>query len=136
MAYSKMEAGLGAVLASILVFLGGWDVLLKALVILVVADYLTGVAAAYFKGQWSSQTGFKGIIRKVIIFVLVGVCATLDPVLGFEDPWIRSAVIAFFIGREGISILENADSLGIPIPQFLRKALQQYSDKVDGTYGR
>lgn len=103
--------------------LGGWDMWLKALVIFVVLDYLSGVMAAAAQKRLNSEIGYKGIIKKVFIFVLVAVAFEVDVLLGTNA--VRIAVIGFYLGTEGLSILENAGKTGIPLPEPLKQALMQ-----------
>ena len=96
-------------------FLGGCDGLLIALVIFAVADYITGVMCAISDKKLSSEVGFKGICRKVIIFMLVGVAHVIDVNVIATGSVLRTAVIFFYLSNEGVSLLENAGHLGLPI---------------------
>ena len=112
-------------------FFGGIDGIMIALISLVVADYLTGVSVAFVQKKVSSNAGFKGIIRKLLIFVLVGSGTMLDHhVLGGNNV-LRTAIIFFYIANEGISICENCGNLGVPIPKKLKDALAQIKDKSE-----
>ncbi|MGH0567353.1 holin [Bacillus anthracis] len=104
-------------------FLGGWDTTLKVLVIMAAIDYITGVFAAGYNGELKSKVGFKGIAKKVVLFLLVGVAAQLDSAFGSNSA-IREATIFFFIGNELISLLENAGRMGIPLPSALTNAVE------------
>ncbi|QKH06213.1 phage holin family protein [Bacillus cereus] len=104
-------------------FLGGWDTTLKVLVIMAAIDYLTGVCAAGYNGELKSNVGFKGIAKKVVLFLLVGVATQLDTALGSNSA-IREATIFFFMGNELLSLLENAGRMGIPLPQALTNAVE------------
>ena len=97
-------------------FLGGCDGLLYALVVFVVVDYITGVMCAINDKTLSSSVGFRGICRKVLIFLLVGIANILDVQVIGTGSVLRTAVIFFYISNEGISLLENAGHLGLPIP--------------------
>lgn len=112
-------------------YLGGVDGVLTALVLFVVADYLTGIMCAVVDKQLSSSVGFKGIFRKVLIFVMVGVANILDTQIIGNGSVIRTAVIFFYLSNEGISLLENAAYLGLPIPKQLKLILQQLHDRGD-----
>ena len=103
-------------------FLGGWDTTLKVLVMMAAIDYLTGVCAAGYNGELKSKVGFKGIAKKVVLFLLVGVATQLDTALGSNSA-IREATIFFFMGNELLSLLENAGRMGIPLPQALTNAV-------------
>lgn len=110
--------------------LGGWDASMQVLIALMVADYVTGilVAAVWHKstksasGALDSKAGFKGLLKKCMVLVLVMIGVLLDQAMGTE--YIRMAVIIFFIGNEGISLLENLGLMGVPYPEFLKKALE------------
>ncbi|PYE95044.1 phage holin family protein [Bacillus sp. 196mf] len=104
-------------------FLGGWDTTLKVLVIMAAIDYLTGVCAAGYNGELKSKVGFKGIAKKVVLFLLVGVATQLDTALGSNSA-MREATIFFFMGNELLSLLENAGRMGIPLPQPLTNAVE------------
>ena len=115
-------------------FLGGCDGLLIALVIFAVADYITGVMCAISDKKLSSEVGFKGICRKVIIFMLVGVAHVIDVNVIATGSVLRTAVIFFYLSNEGVSLLENAGHLGLPIPEKLKIVLEQLhvrSEKSD-----
>ena len=117
-------------------FLGGCDGLLIALVLFAVVDYLTGIMCAVVDQKLSSQVGFKGICRKVLIFLLVGIANIIDVQVIGTGSVIRTAVIFFYLSNEGVSILENAAHLGLPIPEALRAALAQIHDRASDTDGK
>ncbi|WOC31895.1 MULTISPECIES: phage holin family protein [Caproicibacterium] len=126
-----IQAALAAVGGFLGWFLGGWDGFLYALLAFVVLDYLTGVLCAIADKKLSSEVGFKGISRKVLIFALVGVGNIIDSqVLGYSGA-VRTAVIFFYLSNEGVSILENAGHLGLPIPEKLKAVLEQLHDRND-----
>ena len=110
--------------------LGGWDVILKALVALVVLDYVTGILKAIYTKTLSSAIGFKGLIRKTLIFVVVATAVVVESIIGDTIP-IREIVIIFFVCNEGISLLENASQF-IPIPDKLKETLIQLRDSKNG----
>ena len=110
-------------------FLGGADGFLYALIAFVVIDYITGVMCAISDKSLSSEVGFRGICRKVLIFILVGVGNLLDVYILGEAGVLRTAVIFFYRSNEGVSLLENASRLGLPIPEKLKEILQQLHDK-------
>jgi toxin secretion/phage lysis holin len=112
-------------------FLGGWDGFLYALVAFVVIDYLTGLMAAAVEKKISSEVGFRGIFKKVLIFMLVGIGSILDRQIIGDGSVLRTAVIFFYISNEGISIIENAGRIGLPIPQKLKDILEQLKTKED-----
>ena len=119
-------AGAGGIFAYLF---GPWDALIIALVIFVVADYITGVAKAAMQGKLSSAVGFKGLLKKVMIFVLVMVGTVVDMAIPAANHAIRAAVIMFYIANEGLSILENSAKAGVPVPAKLRETLEQLSNE-------
>ena len=121
-------AGLGGWLGY---FLGGCDGLLYALLAFVVLDYITGIMCAVVDHQLSSEIGFKGIFKKVLIFALVGIGQILDVHVIGTGAVMRTAVIFFYLSNEGISLLENAGHLGLPIPEKLKAVLEQLHDRAE-----
>lgn len=114
-------------------FLGGWDGMLYALLAFVVVDYITGVMCAVVDKKLSSAVGFKGICRKVLILLLVGIANILDVQVIGTGSVLRTAVIFFYISNEGISIVENAAHLGLPVPEKVRVVLEQLHDRAEET---
>ena len=112
-------------------FLGGCDGLLYALIAFVVIDYITGVMCAVSDHSLSSEVGFKGIARKVLIFLLVGIGHILDTQVIGSGSVLRTAVIFFYISNEGVSLVENAAHLGLPIPEKLKDVLEQLHDRAE-----
>lgn len=112
-------------------FLGGLDGFLYALIAFVVIDYLTGVMCAIVDKNLSSDVGFKGLFRKILIFVMVGIGHLIDTQVIGNGSVLRTAVIFFYLSNEGVSLLENAAYLGLPIPQKLRDVLAQLHDRSD-----
>lgn len=112
-------------------FLGGCDGLVVALVVFVVADYLTGVMCAISEKKLSSEVGFRGICRKALIFILVGIANILDVQVIGTGSVLRTAIIFFYISNEGISLLENAGRLGLPIPEKLKLVLEQLHNESE-----
>ena len=112
-------------------FLGGCDGLLYALVLFVVVDYITGVMCAAADHKLSSEVGFRGIWRKVLIFLLVGIGHVLDAQIIGTGSVLRTAVIFFYLSNEGVSLLENAGHLGLPIPEKLKVVLEQLHDRAE-----
>ena len=114
-------------------YLGGCDGLLMALVAFAAADYLTGVMCAVSDRKLSSNVGFKGICRKVLIFLLVGIANILDVHVIGTGSVLRTAVIFFYISNEGVSLLENAAHLGLPVPEKIKAVLEQLHDRAEKT---
>lgn len=102
-------------------WVGGFDGLIETLIVFVIVDYVTGVSCAIVEHNLSSDFGFKGILRKILIFAMIGVANAIDEnILNGTDDLLRTAVIFFYLSNEGISILENVARLGLPIPDKLR----------------
>ena len=106
-------------------FLGGADSFLYALLAFVIIDYITGILCAVADKTLSSEVGFKGICRKVLIFALVGIGNIVDIYVMGEAGILRTAVIFFYLSNEGVSLLENSAHLGLPIPEKLKTVLSQ-----------
>lgn len=112
-------------------FLGGCAGLLYALIAFVVIDYITGVMCAINDKTLSSEVGFRGICRKVLIFLLVGIANILDVQVIGTGSVLRTAVIFFYISNEGVSLLENAAHLGLPVPEKIKTVLEQLHDRSE-----
>ena len=108
-------------------FFSGHDSLLMSLLVFVIIDYLTGIMAAYHANFISSKIGFKGIIKKVTIFAIIAVASILDHLI-VANSTIRNITIMFYISNEGISILENAAKIGIPLPEKLMQIISHFDD--------
>jgi len=115
-----VAAAIGAAAAYLF---GPWDAMIMVLVAVVALDYISGVACAAINKELCSSTGFKGLIKKVFIFLLVALAAMLDKLVPATNGAVRSAVCMFYIANEGISILENAGRLGLPLPGALKGML-------------
>ena len=120
------SASIGAVLGN---FIGGNDGLLYALIVFVVVDYITGVLCAVVEKNLASSIGFRGIFQKVMIFLLVGIANVLDTKILGAGTMLRSAVIFFYVANEGISIMENAGRMGLPVPEKMKGVFRQLHDK-------
>ena len=110
-------------------FLGESDGLLYTLIAFVAVDYITGVMCAVADKKLSSQVGFKGICRKVLIFALVGIGHILDTQVIGAGSVLRTAVIFFYLSNEGVSLIENTAHLGLPVPEKIKEVLSQLHDK-------
>ena len=117
-------------------FLGGCDGLLYALIAFVAIDYITGVMCAISDKTLSSEVGFRGICRKVLIFLLVGIGNIIDVQVLGSPGVLRTAVIFFYLSTEGVSLLENAAHLGLPVPDAIKTVLEQLHDRSDGKEGQ
>lgn len=127
--WNVIQIGLVAVGAWLGWFLGGMDGLIYAMLVFVIADYATGVMCAISDKHLSSEIGFKGICKKVLIFVLIGVANLIDIYIIKSGSMLRTATIFFYLSNEGISLLENAAHLGLPVPQKIKDILKQLNEK-------
>ena len=131
--WAKVQAAVAAIGGYLGYFVGGVDGLMTALLIFMVLDYITGLMCAIADKQLSSAVGFKGICKKVLILMLVGVAHIVDlHVVGTGDA-LRSAVVCFYLTNESVSMLENAAHLGLPIPEKLKSVLAQLHGREDET---
>lgn len=129
--WNTMQIILAAVGGWLGYFLGGCDGLVYALILFMAADYITGVMCAAVDKRLSSEIGFKGICKKVLIFVLVGLANILDVQIIGTGSVLRTAVIFFYISNEGVSLLENAAHIGLPVPEKLKDILQQLHNRAE-----
>ena len=120
-----IEIIIGIVLMTTTYFLGGWDFALQTLMIMIALDYATGFLKAWHDKNLSSLIGAKGIIKKVGYLIIVGIAVILDNIVEGSNGAIRTLVIYFFIANEGISIIENWSSLGLPMPDIIKTTLSQ-----------
>lgn len=118
-------------LTTVVYFLGGFDTALQTLLIIIVLDYITGVCEAIVSKKVSSKIGAKGIMKKVGYLIIVAVSVQLDLIVG-DTGAIRNLVIYFFVANEGISILENWGSMGLPLPQKILDVLEQIKNENGG----
>ena len=125
---STFFASLGTILCSCL---GGWDVTLKALIVLMVIDYVTGFLSAIKNKQVNSEVMFWGGIRKGLILAVVVVAVLFDEMVGNPYPVLRTLAIYFYVAREGISVTENLGLLGVPLPPSIRRVLTQLQKQDD-----
>lgn len=112
-------------------FLGGVDGLMYTLIAFIIIDYITGFMCAVIEHRLSSEVGFRGIFRKIVILMLVGIANLIDVNVIGSGAVLRTAVIFFYLSNEGVSILENAGNLGLPIPAKLHTVLSQLQDKAE-----
>ncbi|WP_033166884.1 phage holin family protein [Clostridium sp. KNHs205] len=127
--FNSISLALGMVGGIICSWLGGFDLLLKTIIVLVILDYATGVIKGIYEKKLSSEIGFRGILKKIMIFIVITTAWTIQKLLG-EAIALREIVIMFFIVNEALSLLENAAVL-IPIPPKLKETLLQLRDKED-----
>jgi toxin secretion/phage lysis holin len=126
--FSGIFAAVGAGLSW---YLGGIDSSIYVIISFVIADYITGVMCAIVKRELSSEIGFKGIFKKILIFLLIGAANLLDTNVMGGGTLLRTAVIFFYTANEGVSLIENAAVLGLPVPQKLTNILKQLKEKND-----
>lgn len=132
--WTKIQMAFAAVGGWLGYFLGGVDGLLIALIVFVVLDYITGVMCGIVDKKLSSEVGFRGLFKKVLIFALVGVAHIIDTNVIGTGSALRTAVVCFYLSNEGLSMLENAAHLGLPIPEKLKTILAQLHNRSnDGT---
>ena len=122
----KIFDSIVAIIATFFTYLfGGWDVALSILITFMILDYITGVIWAYIQKNLNSEVGFKGLVKKCTILIVLIVGAMLDRLLN-SDEWVfRTLVAYFYIANEGISLLENISNIGVPIPAKIKDALEQ-----------
>ena len=131
--WAKIQMAVAAIGGWLGYFLGGMDGLMIALIVFMALDYITGLMCAVIDKKLSSAVGFKGICKKVLILMLVGVAHIVDlHVVGTGDA-LRSAVVCFYLSNESVSMLENAAHLGLPIPEKLKSVLAQLHGRIDET---
>jgi len=127
----SINAILATVIGGFVALIGGWDKVMEILVTLIIMDYLTGVGLAIKDKKLNSEVGAKGLLKKATIFIVIIVAAQLDRIVDNPVNLFRTAAGLFFIANEGISILENAGKIGLPLPAFLKKALEQLKGRND-----
>lgn len=128
-AIGYLKLAVAVVGAFLTTFFGGWDTMLRVLVLFVAIDYVVGVTAAWFEKKLNSEIGARGIVKKFLLFVVVALAVQVDLALGQEI--FRSLAIWFYLANEALSIIENAGRCGVPIPSFLKTALEQMKQKAD-----
>ncbi|WP_025682588.1 phage holin family protein [Paenibacillus maysiensis] len=132
---SEKEAAAGgwsALVGLVVTFLGGWDKSIRVLLIMMAIDYVFGVLGALKTKSVNSDVMFWGGIRKITVLLVVGLAAQIDDWIQPGTPIFRTAAIYFYVGREGLSVVENLGTMGIPLPFKLKSFLQQLNEKGDG----
>ena len=129
--WTKIQIAVSALGGWLGYFLGGMDGLLITLIVFMALDYLTGVMCAIADKKLSSTVGFKGICKKVFILMLVGLANIVDVHVVDSVSVLRGVVICFYLSNEGLSLLENAGHIGLPIPERLKEVLEQLHDRKD-----
>ena len=123
--WAKIQVAITAIGGWLGFFLGGLDGMLIALIIFMVLDYVTGIMCAILDKSLSSAVGFKGIFKKVLILIMVGIANIVDVHVVGTGSALRGAVICFYLSNEGLSLLENAAYIGLPVPEKLKDILSQ-----------
>lgn len=119
-----------AVIATFLTYIfGTWDAAIGVLIVLMVLDYITGVLNGYLTKTLNSEVGFKGLLKKFLILVVMIIAVMLDRLMNTGDWIFRTLVCYFYIANEGISLLENISLMGVPIPNKLKDALEQLNNE-------
>ncbi len=131
--WTKLQMGISIIGGWIGYFVGGIDGLMMTLLVFMVLDYITGIMCAIANKQLSSAVGFKGVCKKVLIIMLVGVAHIVDLHVVGTGSALRSAVVCFYLSNEGVSMLENAAQLGLPIPEKLKGILAQLHNRQSNT---
>lgn len=127
------EVATGGIVAALGTFaslyLGGWDVALKLLIFLMIADYITGVLGAIKSKSMNSDIMFWGGVRKGIVLMVIAIASMCDQWVGSNDPIFRTLALYFYVGREGLSVVENIGIIGVPLPVALTQFLEQLQEK-------
>lgn len=128
---NMLKAIFGGIVTAVSAFLGGMDGIMYALIAFITIDYITGVAVAVKRHELSSEVGFWGLVRKVCILMLVGIAHYIDAYVTQNGDVVRTVVSMYYIGNEGVSILENCGNLGLPLPPKLIAVMAQIKGKGD-----
>ena len=131
-----MKLIFGGIITAVSGFLGGMDGIMYALLAFISIDYITGVAVAVKQKKLSSEVGFWGLVRKVCILLLVGIAHYIDVYVTKNGDVIRTVVSMYYIGNEGVSILENCGNLGLPLPDKLIAVMKQIKNEGDNDNGK
>lgn len=131
--WAKIQMAISVVGGWIGYFVGGIDGLMTALLVFMILDYVTGLMCAIADKQLSSRIGFRGIFKKILIIMLVGVAHIVDLYVVKSGNALRSAVVCFYLSNEGVSLLENASHLGLPVPDKLKNILGQLHNREEKT---
>lgn len=125
-----IKSFLSAISTTLLFILGGWDIALQSLIVVMIIDYLTGISKSYVAEKLNSNKGFKGIVKKLAMLGLVAIAVIIDRLVG-DTGLIRTFLIYYLVANEGLSIIENLGEMDIIVPEFLKKRLEQLKDKGD-----
>ena len=126
---------ISVVLTTFIYLVGGIDIAMKSLLIVIIIDYITGVMSAIYNKKLNSTIGLKGILKKFSYLIIVSLSVILDRIVG-DTGAIRTLVIYFFVANDGISIVENIGKMGVPLPKKLTEVLEQLRNKGDEESGK
>ena len=121
---------MSVILTTFIYLLGGVDVALQCLLVMIILDYISGIASAIYNKNLDSKIGLKGILKKFMYLVIVCVSVIIDKIVG-NTGVVRTLVIYFFVANDGLSIIENMGKMGIPLPKKLNDTLNQLKNKGD-----
>jgi len=127
---SAIKSILSAVATTLLFILGGWDIALQSLIVIMIIDYLTGISKSYVAKKLNSNKGFRGIVKKLAMLGIVAIAVIIDRLIG-DTGLIRNFIIYYLVANEGLSIIENLGEMDIIVPEFLKNKLEQLKDKGD-----
>lgn len=125
---SLIKSVVSFIATTLMYLLGGWDIALQSLIIVIILDYLTGIAKSYVTKKLNSSKGFKGIIKKLSMLCIVAIAVIVDRSMG-QSGMIRTLIIYYLVANEGLSIIENLGEMNIVVPEFLKERLEQLKDK-------
>ena len=125
---SLIKSVVSFIATTLMYLLGGWDIALQSLIIVIILDYLTGIAKSYVTKKLNSSIGFKGIIKKLSMLCIVAIAVIVDRFIG-QSGMIRTLIIYYLVANEGLSIIENLGEMNIVVPDFLKERLEQLKDK-------
>ena len=124
---SLIKSVVSFIATTLMYLLGGWDIALQSLIIVIILDYLTGIAKSYVTKKLNSSIGFKGIVKKLSMFCIVAVSVIVDRIIG-QTGMVRTLIIYYLVANEGLSIIENLSEMDIIVPSFLKEKLEQIKD--------
>lgn len=124
---SLIKSVVSFIATTLIYLLGGWDIALQSLIIIIILDYLTGISKGYVTKKLNSSIGFRGIVKKLLMLCIVAVSVIVDRIMG-QTGMIRTLIIYYLVANEGLSIIENLSEMNIIIPSFLKEKLEQIKD--------
>ena len=124
---SLIKSVVSVIATTLIYFLGGWDIALQSLIVVIILDYLTGIAKSYVSKKLNSNKGLKGIVKKLSMLCIVAIAVIVDRIIG-QTGMIRTLIIYYLVANEGLSIIENLGEMNIIVPKFLKDKLEQIRD--------